>query len=183
MATLSNIYLKSVNMPLTAWTQLIVGLYSIRNEIRVKFEDTNIDSDSVSHILELSALTVVFSSQGSEEDIYKRLIFYTGPPYKIDKIELHNVALGDKGLSLLDGMSRLHIICLTSVQMSRKCWSEFAYSICKVDTRRMFIELEKTNIDQESIALISSCPHVVMKLGKGQRHNRDFNLSLGLTRR
>ena len=170
MATLSDIYLDFVNMQPSAWTQLIVGLYSIRNEIRVNLEDTNIDDDSASHILESSAFTVMFCSQKSEEGRYERLIFNTRPPYKIDRIEINNVALGDNGIKISDDMKRLHEIYLTSVQMSRKCWREFASSICKVDKRRMFVELEKTNIDQEAIASISSCPNIVMKLGKGQRH-------------
>ena len=170
MTSLNEIRL-AINMTETSWKALIVALFSMRNKILVTLEDTNIDADSVSHIVESSVLTVISNSQRSEDGRYKCLCFYTIPPYKIKKISLQNCTFSDNGITISDDMVRLEEINLTSVLMSSEGWRKFTDCICNVQNNWLRVILNRTNIDYQSVSLISSCPNnAISRRGRGKNN-------------
>ena len=177
--SLRKISFTSMNMPASDWKALIVGLYSIQNNILVGLQDTNIDADSVSHIVESSAFTVISNSQRSEDGRYQCLYFYTKPPYKIEHISLCECALGDSGLTISDDMTRLEEISLTSVKMSRKGWYKFIDCIRSVENIRLCIALDNTNIDKESIDQVTSCSNVEKVSGRDKDNESTILLFVG----
>ena len=171
MTSLNSVTLCSVRMQASGWRSLIIGLYSVWNMVYVKLKDTNIDADSVSHIVESSAFTVISNSQRSEDGGYKCLCFYTKPASKLEIIRICDSAFGDSGITISDNMTNLSEINLQSVQMSRKGWCIFIDSIRSEENIRLCVTLNKTNVDKESIDQITSCPNIAKVSESGEGNN------------
>ena len=161
--SLCSVRLTSVTMPASGWKSLVDSFSSVNNMICVEANYTNIDIESVSRIVESSSFTVISNSQRSEDGGYKCLCFYTKPTSKLKCISLCKSMFGDSGLTVSEDMVRLREIRLTSVQMSSKGWCKFIDSIRVEKYLSLCVTLKNTNIDEESIMLISSCPNIMFR--------------------
>ena len=163
MTSLSSITLSSVNMPTSGWKSLLDGLKSMQGTINVMLRGTNIDDQSASHIVESPSYTVISNTNTSQDDRNKYLCFITKPASELKVIKICNSSFGDSGLKISCDMTTLQKIKLYSVRMSRKGWNKFAESIHNVERPKLCLKLEKTQIEEEASAVISSYPHVVIK--------------------
>ncbi|KAK3099656.1 hypothetical protein FSP39_007574 [Pinctada imbricata] len=84
------------------------------------------------------------------------------PPLLTDMTSLRvlgltQVTLGDRGLSLSADMVHIEEVTLRDVNMSSSQWQQFILSVLNIQ-HRFYVELWKTNIDDESMTKIRSSP-------------------------